>query len=186
MADFVSTLVLRAFFADFVKFSDTVKDLDKSFKQITSDFDSIKVKLSDLASKKEVENLITKFDDFEKYAGSIVKLINNKFDKLQKELTDDLSKKYADTDKLLRGFEILAQKTPDLDKYFSLLTEEQRKAAAAAQALQQPAPEKLKEMGEDAKVAVPPAEPNAVSKAATAVTGAVGGVVSNLMSKMKK
>src|SRR3989344_888837 len=58
-------------FSDFVKFADLVKDLDKSFKQISSDFDSIKVKMGDLSSKKEVENLIAKFDDFEKYPGSV-------------------------------------------------------------------------------------------------------------------
>ncbi len=149
-ADKVETIFteMNKKFADFVKFADTVKDLDKSFKQISSDFDSIKVKMADFATKKEMENLITKMDDFEKYTGSIIKLINNRFEKLQKELTDDFRHKFDDTDKLLRGFETLAMKTPDLDKYFNLLSEEAKRAAEKAAAPAQP--EKLKEVGEEA------------------------------------
>ena len=140
-------------FSDFVKFNDLVQDLDKSFKQISSDFDSIKIKVADLASKKEVENLITKFDDFEKYTGNIIRLINNKFEKLQKELNDELVKKFSEADKLLQGFQTLAMKTPDLDKYFNLLSEEAKKAAEAQKA---PPVEKIKEIGaEETKEAVP-------------------------------
>lgn len=148
-ADKVETIFteMQKKFSDFVKFNDTVKDLDKSFKQISSDFDSIKIKMADLASKKEVENLISKFDDFEKYTGSIIKLINSKFEKLQKELGDEFAKKFQDTDKLLHGFETLAQKTPDLDKYFALLQDEAKKVPQDNVKV-----EKIKELGaEEAK-----------------------------------
>ena len=147
-ADKVETIFteMQKKFSDFVKFNDTVKDLDKSFKQISSDFDSIKIKIVDLASKKEVENLISKFDDFEKYTGNIIKLINNRFEKLQKELNEEFSKKFQETDKLLHGFEMLAQKTPDLDKYFNLLTEEAKKVPQENVKV-----EKIKEIGEEMK-----------------------------------
>ena len=161
-ADKVETVFteMQKKFSDFVKFNDTVKDLDKSFKQISSDFDSIKIRITDFANKKEVENLISKFDDFEKYTGSIIKLINNKFEKLEKELNEEFGKKFQDTDKLLKGFELLAQKTPDLDKYFNLLSEEAKKAASQ----ETPKVEKLKEMGEETKEPVPEASKGVLGK----------------------
>ena len=147
-ADKVETIFteMQKKFSDFAKMNDAVTDLDKSFKQISSDFDSIKVRISDFSSKKEVENLIAKFDDFEKYAGNIIKLINDKFEKLQKELGSEIGKKFDDTDKLLKGFEMLAQKTPDLDKYFNLLSEEAKKSAQENVKV-----EKIKELGEETK-----------------------------------
>ena len=87
-----------------------------------------------------------KFDDFEKYTGNIIKLINNRFEKLQKELNEEFSKKFQETDKLLHGFEMLAQKTPDLDKYFNLLEEEAKKTSQENVKV-----EKIKEMGEESK-----------------------------------
>ena len=167
-ADKVETIFteMQKKFTDFVKFSDTVKDLEKSFKQISSDFDSIKIRISDLASKKEVENLISKFDDFEKYTGNIVRLMNNKFEKLQMELNEELNKKFEEADKLVHGFEILAQKTPDLDKYFNLLEEEAKKPPQENVKV-----EKIREIGEEAKEPVPDAnEGGVLSK----VTGLVG------------
>lgn len=157
-------------FSDFIKFSDSVKDLDKSFKQISSEFDSIKVKISDFATKKEVENLISKFDDFEKYTGSIIKLMNSRFDELQKGLTQEFSKKFQETDKLLHGFEILAQKTPDLDKYFNLLSEEAKKAPQENVKV-----EKIKELGEEPKE---PALPES--------SGGVLGKLSKIADKFKR
>ena len=147
-ADKVETIFteMQKKFSDFVRFSDTVKDLDKAFKQISSDFDSMKIRVADLASKKEVENLITKFDDFEKYTGNIVKLINLRFEKLQAELKTEFGKKFEETNKLLHGFEMLAQKTPDLDRYFNLLSEEAKKAPQESVKV-----EKIKTIGEEPK-----------------------------------
>lgn len=146
-------------FSDFAKFNDTVMDLDKSFKQISSDFDSIKIRITDLASKKEVENLISKFDDFEKYTESIIKLINDRFEKMQKELNEEFGKKFQETDKLLVGFEMLAQKTPDLDKYFNLLEEEAKKAPQENVKV-----EKIKEIGVESKEPVPAGNGSILSK----------------------
>ncbi|MEK6943683.1 MAG: hypothetical protein AABX00_06480 [Nanoarchaeota archaeon] len=177
-ADKVETMFseMQKKFTDFIKFNDIVKDLDKSFKQISTDFDTIKIKLSDLASKKEVENLITKFDDFEKYSSNVIKLINNKFEKLQKDLTGDFQSKFENTDKLLKGFEMLAQKTPDLDKYFNLLSEEAKKAAAAAGG--EVKVEKLKEPGVEEKAAAPETSASVMEK--------IKGLAGDITNKLKK
>ncbi len=140
--------------ADFVKVGDLVKDLDKSFKQISSDFDSIKIKTKDYATRKELENLIVKMDDFEKYVGNVVKLVDANFNKQHKEFGDFFKKNMEDVSRLLDGFKVLAAKTPDLDKYFHLI--ESQSAAKPAASPQAGAggtggahPEKLKELGGD-------------------------------------
>ena len=178
-ADKVETMFseMQKKFTDFIKFNDIIKDLDKGFKQISTDFDSIKIKMSDLASKKEVENLITKFDDFEKYSSNVLKLINSKFEKLQKDLTSDFQGKFENTDKLLKGFEMLAQKTPDLDKYFNLLSEEAKKAAAAAGG--EVKVEKLKEPGVEEKAPAPETKESTADK----LKGVAGGILDKFKKK---
>jgi len=179
-ADKVETIFseMQKKFSDFIKVADMVKDLDKSFKDIASDFDSIKVKIADFGTKKEIENLIAKFDDFEKYVGNIVTLINKKFEKLNSDFSIEFKKKFEDSDKLLKGFEILAMKTPDLDKYFNLLDEEAKKAIAKEK--KSGNDEKVKELGADEKVEVPPEE-----TVATKVAGAVSGVKEKVASTIQ-
>jgi chromosome segregation ATPase len=171
-ADKVETIFseMQKKFSDFIRTIDTVNDLDKSFKQISSDFDSIKVKIADFGTKKEIENLVAKFDDFEKYISNIVTLINKKFGKLEKEMDEEFSKKFSEAEKLLRGFETLAQKTPDLDKYFGLLEEEAKKASASNVKV-----EKIKQLGEDEKLEVPQKE---------GILGRVGSVVTGAKDKI--
>ncbi len=166
--------------SEFVRFNDIVKDLDKGFKQISSDFDSIKVKISNFGSKKEIENLIAKQEDFEKYVGNIVVLINKNFEKLEKEFTIKFNKKFEETDKLVEGFRLLAQKTPDLDKYFNLLTEEQKKAAANQK--KQEAGENVKELGGEEKVKVEEKE-SVLTKISGAVSGAAGSIAEKIRGK---
>ena len=162
--------------ADFVRTAEVVKDLDKSFKQIISDFDSIKVKITDFGTKKEIENLVSKFDDFEKYVGNIVTLLNKKFEKLETEFTKNFNQKFSDAEKLLHGFEMLAQKTPDLDKYFNLLEEEAKKVETKDVKV-----EKIKEIGQEEKVEVEEKE-GILSK----VKGTVIGAASKITDKLKK
>ena len=128
---------------DFNVVDDTIKALDKSFKQIASDFDAVKVKISDFVSKKELENLLSRVDNFEKHAGNVLSLLNNKFSTFEKDFNQRYDKKFERTDKLLKGFDVLAQKTPDLDKYSQLLDAEAKKAPASVQV------EKIKQPGEE-------------------------------------
>lgn len=165
-------------YSDFIKTVDMVKDLDKSFKEISSDFDSIKIKISDFGTKKEVENLIAKFDDFEKYVGNVVNLINKRFEKLEVDFTDKFNKRMEEGEKLVTGFKMLAQKTPDLDKYFNLIDEAAKKAIK-----KEPAKvEKIKEMGEEEKLEIPKKE-SVVSKVGEAVAGAAATVKDKIKTK---
>jgi hypothetical protein len=128
-ADKVETIFseMQKRFSNFERFGTVTEELDKSFKQMVSDFDSIKIKIANLVSKEEMEKLIAKFDDFEKHYGNVVSLFEKKFEKLEKEFNKRFSEKFEKADKLITGFEKLAEKTPDLDKYFHLLEEEAKK-----------------------------------------------------------
>jgi len=133
-------------FSDFEKFSGNLKDLDKEVKQIASDLDSTKARVSGFAGKKEVEDLIAKFNNFEKHVSGVMTLANRKFETLEKDFSDKFNEKVEKIDKLLKGFEELAQKTPDLDKYFNLLEEEAKKAPQKEVKV-----EKIKVPGEEEK-----------------------------------
>jgi uncharacterized phage infection (PIP) family protein YhgE len=147
-ADKVETIFseMQKRFSDFERFNDTVKDLDKSFKQISSDFDSIKIKMTDLASKKELENLVSKVNDFENHTSNVLNLINKKFNKLKEDLEDEFKENLMKARKLLHGFEELVQKTPDLNKYFDLLEREAQKSPKENVKV-----EKIKEPGQEEK-----------------------------------
>src|SRR3989338_5569340 len=54
-------------FSDFDKFSSNLKDLDKEAKQIASELDGIKSRIVGFADKKEVADMITKFNNYEKH-----------------------------------------------------------------------------------------------------------------------
>jgi len=129
-ADKVETIFseVKKRFSDFEKMADLTKDLDNSFKDMIADLDSLKVRVGELASKKEVEDLIAKVNDFEEHASHVLGLLDERFEKQEKEFKEQFEKKISAFDKLLTGFKVLAEKTPDLDKYFHLLEEEAKKA----------------------------------------------------------
>jgi hypothetical protein len=161
-----------------------VKDLDKSFKHISADFDSIKVKITDFTTKKEMENLVAKFDDFEKYVGSLVSLLGSKFEKLEHGVVGNVDKRLEEVNKLVIGFRSLAEKTPDLDKYFHLLDEEAKKRIAEQQksAQQGGAVEKIKTPGVDENNMQVEKKESIMSK----MTDAVSSAASTIKGKIKK
>lgn len=184
-ADKVETMFseIQKRLADFVKFNDLIKDLDKGFKQISSDFDSIKIKVSTLGTKKEVEDLTVKMDNFEKYVSNIVLLINKNFESLEKDYSGKFSKKFEETDKLLTGFRSLAERTPDLDRYFNLLSEEAKKKALENSQKSAAAPvEAIKELGAEESVKIPERE-NVLTKVGGAFTSAAGSVAERFKKK---
>ncbi len=134
-------------FGDYEKFQNQSGELDKGFKHISTDFDGIKIKLAGLAAKKDVETLVTKFNDFEKHASNVLLLMDRRFEALEKRIGEKFDEKFRKVDRLLSGFDALAKKVPDLDKYFNLLDEEAKKAAE-----QKPAePQKILAPGEEPK-----------------------------------
>ena len=151
-ADKVETIFseMQKRFSDFEKFIDNLNDLDKSSKDTISELDSLKAKAGGFADKKEVENIIIKFNNFEKHVSGIVTLVSRKFENFEKETKENLDEKLAKVEKLLTGFQTLAEKTPDLDKYFKLLDEVAKKVPK-----EEKKPEKIKTPGEEEKVEVP-------------------------------
>ena len=134
-------------FNELQKISGVVSDLDKSIKQISSEVDSIKVKMTSFSSKKEFEILIVKFETFEKHVEGVVSALNNKIADFEQDFNKNFDEKTAKTTKLIKGFETLAAKTPDLDKYFNLLEEEAKKIPEKDVNVK-----KIKTPGEDEKI----------------------------------
>ena len=128
-ADKIETIYaeLQKWLKDFERFHDMTQDLDKSFKQIVSEFDAVQVKIGQLADKKELESLLAKFNDFENNAGNVLELVNKRVEQVEKDYAKKFSAKFEKSDKLLKGFESLAKKYPDLDRYFGLLDQQAAK-----------------------------------------------------------
>ncbi|MBN2454501.1 hypothetical protein JXB11_03060 [Candidatus Woesearchaeota archaeon] len=143
-ADKVDTIFseMQKSFGEYMHIGDNLKSLDQAGKQLSSDVDEIKVRVKEFAQKKDVTTLTGKVDDFEKKVSSVVALLNKQFKELERRLTDTMEAKLQKATTLLKGFETLAQKTPDLDKYFNLLSEEAKK-------VEQVKVEKLKQPGEE-------------------------------------
>lgn len=98
-ADKVETIFVEVEkkFYDFEKFNDAVKELDRAFRKISSDFDKTRVNVDEKADKKEFVKMVDKFTDFEKHTTNILKLLdqksrttvvelNSSFDGLKKQL----------------------------------------------------------------------------------------------------
>ena len=79
-ADRVETIFVEVEkkFYDFEKFNEAVKELDRGFKKISTDFDKIRVGIEEKADKKEFIKLVDKFSDFEKHTTNILKLLDQK------------------------------------------------------------------------------------------------------------
>lgn len=105
-ADKVETIFVEVEkkFYDFEKFNDAVKELDRSFKKISSDFDKTRVNVDEKADKKEFVKMFDKFTDFEKHTSNILKMLdqksrttvtelNNSFDSLKTQLEKKFDKK---------------------------------------------------------------------------------------------
>ena len=133
-------------FNELQKISGVISDLDKSIKQISSEVDSIKVKMTGFSSKKEFESLIVKFETFEKHVNSVISALNSNILEFEQDFNKNFDEKTAKATKLIKGFETLAAKTPDLDKYFNLLEEEAKKNTNEVKV------EKIKTPGEDEKI----------------------------------
>jgi chromosome segregation ATPase len=79
-------------FQDFESLTERLKDIQKQISSITEQTDQHKVKLVTTASKKEVEDLISKVNDFEKHVGNIIDLLTKRANDLPKEIDDRFKK----------------------------------------------------------------------------------------------
>jgi hypothetical protein len=93
-ADRVETIFVEVEkkFYDFDKFNDVVKEMDRSFKKITGDFDKLRITVEEKADKKEFVKLVDKFSDFEKHTSNILKLLDQK----SRNTVDELNSLFND------------------------------------------------------------------------------------------
>lgn len=111
-------------FSGFEKYADNLKDIDKNIKDITSDSDSTKTRLTNFADKKDVEDLVLKFNTFQKQISGIIELANKKAENFEKEVKSNLNEKLEKVEKMEIGLQSLTEKTPELDKFFNILEKE--------------------------------------------------------------
>lgn len=92
-ADRVETIFVEVEkkFYDFEKFNEAVKELDRAFKRISTDFDKMRVAIEEKADKKELVKLLDKFSDFEKHTTSILKLLEQR----EKNIISDLNMQFS-------------------------------------------------------------------------------------------
>ena len=91
-ADKVETIFVEVEkkFYDFEKFNEAVKELDREFRRVSSDFDKMRVTIEEKADKKEFVKLFDKFSDFEKHTSNILKLL----DQRSKNMTSGLNESF--------------------------------------------------------------------------------------------
>ncbi|MGV8150804.1 MAG: hypothetical protein ACP5NV_03700 [Candidatus Woesearchaeota archaeon] len=92
-ADRVETIFVEVEkkFYDFEKFNEAVKELDRAFKRISSDFDKMRVTIEEKADKKEFVKLVDKFSDFEKHTSNILKLLDQRSKNMTSSLNDSFN-----------------------------------------------------------------------------------------------
>ncbi|MCM2325649.1 MAG: hypothetical protein NDI94_04245 [Candidatus Woesearchaeota archaeon] len=73
-------------FQEFESLTDRMKELQKQIEPIMSSTEQLKVKVTTLSEKKEVEKLISRLNDFEKHVGNIIDLITKRSNELPKEV----------------------------------------------------------------------------------------------------
>ncbi|MBN1502347.1 hypothetical protein JW930_02285 [Candidatus Woesearchaeota archaeon] len=112
-------------FQEFEKISDRIKETEKQLKTVSQQSDQNKVKIPSLATKKEVENLITKLNDFEKHVGNVIDLltrranelpkeVNERFAKLEQSLNNVFQNKLRKADKTNRILDTIEKRAPKI------------------------------------------------------------------------
>lgn len=87
-ADKVETVFIEVEkkFGEFDKFNDVVKDLDRSFKRLSGDFEKVRVRVETKLERKEFLDLMDKFNDFEKHTTNLLKLLDERNKTVKVEL----------------------------------------------------------------------------------------------------
>jgi len=125
-ADKVETIFsdFQKSYSEYRKINDDVRTIIKSAQDLTSSVDTLKVKVSQAAMKKEYDVLVAKFSDFEKHVGNVMDLLEkksselpdelkNRFERLESEYRKLLDRQYEKTGKLLKLVESIERKYPE-------------------------------------------------------------------------
>ncbi|MEM2138589.1 MAG: hypothetical protein QXM96_00330 [Candidatus Woesearchaeota archaeon] len=107
-------------FQEFDSLNDKFKELQRQVSSLLEISDQTKVKLATTATKKEVEDLINKFNDFEKHVGNIIDLLTKRTDDSLKDIDERfkrLEKSMNDAfDKRLKKAELFNQLIEKIEK----------------------------------------------------------------------
>jgi len=114
-------------FQEFESLTDKLKEIQKQLGPVVQQVDQNKVKLATLASKKDVENIITKFNQFERHVGNIIDLltkrandlpkeINNRFLKLEESMNNAFEKKLKRAETINKIIEKIEKDAPRIAK----------------------------------------------------------------------
>lgn len=112
-------------FQEFEKLTDKIKEVEKQLKTVSQQSDQNKVKIPTLATKKEVENIINKLNDFEKHVGNVIDLltrranelpreVNMRFSKLEQSLNSTFQSKLKKADKINRILDNIERRAPKI------------------------------------------------------------------------
>jgi chromosome segregation ATPase len=118
-------------FQEFESLTDKLKEVQKQLSSLIEQSDQSKVKLATAASKKEVEDLVNKFNDFEKHVGNIIDLltkrandlpkeIDDRFKKLEKSMNDAFEKHLKRAETLNSLIEKIEKEAPKISKEMQL------------------------------------------------------------------
>ena len=114
-------------FQEFEQVTDKQKEVEKQLNPVISQADQNKVKIATLSSKKDVENLITKLNNFEKHVGNIIDLltkrandmpkeVDDRFKKLEKSMNDAFEKKMKKAETANKLLEKIEKEAPRIAK----------------------------------------------------------------------
>lgn len=114
-------------FGEFNKIKGIVDEVQKTVKPIGTEIDSLKVKAVESATKKEVSDILGKFQEFEKHMSKVVELLDKrtesapkemaaKFETIEKEYTAKINEEFKKAQKAAEVFKTLETSAPELYK----------------------------------------------------------------------
>jgi DNA repair exonuclease SbcCD ATPase subunit len=117
-------------FQEFEKIEDKIKEIQKQVGPATQAIDQLKVKVQTYAVKKDMENLITKLNTFEKHVGNVIDILTKRSNELPKEINDRFKKL---EDSMNKTFETKLKRAEAMNKLIDQIEEKATKVAKEIQ-----------------------------------------------------
>jgi len=115
---------------DFDTMHSKVKDLDRGFNTVLQDLDVVKVKFTNKAEKKEIEDMIAKLDKFEKHYGKVVELLSDQTTDLKDYFKRKIEERFSEAGAIKKMLVDLTKENPKLEEHLATiknLAESERK-----------------------------------------------------------
>ena len=138
-------------FADFRQLTDEYKQLSKQFKDLQQAFDQVKVKIDGAAQKKEMEGVITKFNDFEKKVAGLIELLDKHANDLPIKLEDKFKQWEDRIEKRFERTKKIFESINSFEKNFPKVSEQLKMPPPSAEKPIAPIPDEIPKLNADAK-----------------------------------